>query len=89
MNIESGFNPEEEYAKNELIEIALKSLDEREERVIRLRFFEKMTLEAIAQEMGLSGKERVRQIESKALRKLKYGKDIPKEIHSYFEQLRP
>jgi len=48
----------------------LSTLNPREERVIRMRFYDKMTLEKIAVVMGLT-RERVRQIELRAMRKMR------------------
>ena len=57
------------------IERVLDSLDGREERVIRLRFGlddgRQRTLEEVGHEFGLT-RERIRQIESMALRKLRH-----------------
>lgn len=69
----------EEYATNELLkdEIAevLLTLTEREEKVIRLRFGlddgKSKTLEEVGQIFGVT-RERIRQIEAKALRKLRH-----------------
>ena len=87
MSIEHTSNPEEEYARKELIETALKSLDPREEKVLRLRFFNNMTLEEVAKELGLRDKERVRQVQGVALRKLYRGYNLPKEVHVLLERL--
>ncbi len=75
---EHNMSPEE-YATNELLkdEIAevLLTLTEREERVIRLRFGledgKSRTLEEVGQMFGVT-RERIRQIEAKALRKLRH-----------------
>ncbi len=69
----------EEYATNEMLkdEIAdvLLTLTEREEKVIRLRFGledgKSRTLEEVGQMFGVT-RERIRQIEAKALRKLRH-----------------
>ena len=69
----------EEYATNELLkdEIAevLLTLTEREEKVIKLRFGledgKSRTLEEVGQMFGVT-RERIRQIEAKALRKLRH-----------------
>ena len=69
----------EEYATNELLkdEISevLLTLTEREEKVIRLRFGledgKSRTLEEVGQMFGVT-RERIRQIEAKALRKLRH-----------------
>ena len=51
----------------------LATLTERERRVIEARFFDARTRDDVAVELrfGKSGRERVRQIEAKALRKLR------------------
>lgn len=75
---ESNMSPEE-YATNEILkdEIAdvLLTLTEREEKVIRLRFGledgKSRTLEEVGQMFGVT-RERIRQIEAKALRKLRH-----------------
>ena len=75
---ERNLSPEE-YATNEMLkdEIAevLETLTEREEKVIRLRFgledAKSRTLEEVGQLFGVT-RERIRQIEAKALRKLRH-----------------
>ena len=75
---ESNMSPEE-YATNEMLkdEISevLLTLTEREEKVIRLRFGledgKARTLEEVGQMFGVT-RERIRQIEAKALRKLRH-----------------
>lgn len=75
---EKNMSPED-YATNELLkdEISevLLTLTEREEKVIRLRFGledgKSRTLEEVGQMFGVT-RERIRQIEAKALRKLKH-----------------
>ena len=75
---EHNMNPEE-YTTNELLkdEISdiLLTLTEREEKVIRLRFGledgKSRTLEEVGQIFGVT-RERIRQIEAKALRKLRH-----------------
>ena len=83
--------PDEYTFNNELSEkvrILLSTLSSREEKVIRLRFGigekEAYTLEEVGQKFGVS-KERIRQIESMALRKLKHPKRIKylKNLLSY------
>ncbi|MBI3307682.1 MAG: RNA polymerase sigma factor RpoD/SigA [Candidatus Omnitrophica bacterium] len=63
-----------EMLKNERIQKLLVTLDERERRILTLRFglgeHETHTLEAVAQEFGIT-RERVRQIESTALKKIR------------------
>jgi DNA-binding CsgD family transcriptional regulator len=53
------------------IEAALQSLTPREEKVIRLRFMDGNSLTEIGEKLWV-GKERVRQIEAKAIRKLQH-----------------
>ena len=53
------------------IDQALATLTEREVRVIKQRFVERKTLQATAETEGLS-RERIRQIEAKAIRKLRH-----------------
>ena len=75
---ERNLSPEE-YATNEMLkdEISqvLETLTEREEKVIRLRFGledgKPRTLEEVGQMFGVT-RERIRQIEAKALRKLRH-----------------
>ena len=75
---EHNMSPED-YATNELLkdEISevLQTLTEREEKVIRLRFGledgKSRTLEEVGQMFGVT-RERIRQIEAKALRKLRH-----------------
>lgn len=75
---ESNMSPEE-YATNEILkdEISdvLLTLTEREEKVIKLRFGledgKSRTLEEVGQMFGVT-RERIRQIEAKALRKLRH-----------------
>ena len=70
-------SPEEELLRSEIaerVELALAPLDDREKEVLRLRFGlgadHEYTLAEVAHRFNLS-RERVRQIEAKALRKLK------------------
>lgn len=63
-----------EMLKNERIEKLLERLDEREKRILTLRFGlgkeDPHTLEEVAQEFGIT-RERVRQIEASALKKIR------------------
>ena len=66
--------PDEEFDRLELLRIiikALKTLTPREEKVIKKRFFQAKSREEVGEELGVI-KERVRQIEMKALRKLRH-----------------
>ncbi len=83
---ESRSNPEEQYALKELVEKALQTLDEREQKVLRLRFLEGLSLRGVAVELDYPPyPERIRQIELLALRKLRNAKDVPPEVHRYLE----
>jgi RNA polymerase sigma factor (sigma-70 family) len=62
-----------------IIEGAIDSLTEREAYVIRERFFSETTLADLSERIGLT-RERVRQIEKKALRKLRHVSRIPREL---------
>jgi DNA-directed RNA polymerase sigma subunit (sigma70/sigma32) len=64
------------YEKKEMgkvIDSALKTITQREEKIVRARFYEELTLEEVADRFGVT-RERVRQIESRALRKLRHPK---------------
>lgn len=70
-------NPEAAYIENnqkELVKEVLSSLGEREAKILRLRFGlddnRPRTLEEVGKELGLT-KERIRQIEEKALKKMR------------------
>lgn len=65
------FSEMEEAETTKLVDEALGCLTSREAKVLRLRFYEDMTLAAIGEQFGVQ-KERVRQIEAKALRKLRH-----------------
>lgn len=63
-----------ESSKNELrdkINESLSSLDDREQKIIKARFYNNQTLEECAKIFKISG-PRVREIEAKALRKLRH-----------------
>jgi RNA polymerase sigma factor (sigma-70 family) len=73
-------SPTEALSKNEVVEearLALAGLTSREERILRLRFgigeVGEQTLEQIGRQFSLT-RERIRQIEAKALRKLRAGR---------------
>ena len=53
------------------IRLAISTLTEREETVIRLRFKDELTLENVGKQIGTT-RERARQIEAKALRKMRH-----------------
>lgn len=66
------------------LEDALKQLTESREKVIRLRYYQELSLPDIARRLGLST-ERVRQIEEKALRDLRKP-GVSKELESFIER---
>ncbi len=80
---EKTLTPEEEYSRaflrREIDELLRSRLTPREEHIIRLRFGlldgQPRTLEAVSKEFNIT-RERVRQIENRALRKLKSSKRI-------------
>ena len=86
-------NPEETYedfndknVKKDFINQAIDTLNEREKTIIRLRKFRErsITLDELGQKLKIS-KERVRQIETKALEKLKKSLlDISQQNKEYF-----
>ncbi|MEK9693341.1 MAG: RNA polymerase factor sigma-32 [Rhodospirillaceae bacterium] len=89
-------NPEENTAyqshqtsRRNVIAKAMAALDERERQIIKHRFLEenKPTLEEIGHDFGVS-KERIRQIESRALEKLKlFLKKLPRTKDDRLEDL--
>ena len=74
----------------ELVSLMLSSLQPREERVLRMRFginTKQHTLEDVGIEFSVT-RDRIRQIESKALRKLKHpsrSKELKDYLKDYFE----
>lgn len=70
-----------ETVKN-FIDKALLTLTPREERIIRLRFFENRTLEYIGERFAVT-RDRIRQIEAKALRKLKHPSRELNKVRGY------
>lgn len=64
-----------------ILQDAINSLTPREANVIREHFFVGSTLDEIAETMDIT-RERVRQIENKALRKLRQESRIPQELAS-------
>jgi predicted DNA-binding protein YlxM (UPF0122 family) len=70
----------EEEERNSVLESVLASLSEQEQEIIKARFFDDKSLNDIAKERDVS-RERIRQIEAIALRKLRH----PKRSHVLLE----
>ena len=68
--------------RSRILRKALNSLTPREEHVVRRRFFDDDILEDIAHDWGIT-KDRIRQIEAKALRKLKHPS---RKLNKYFDE---
>lgn len=67
------------------IEIGLATLTDRERNVLIMRFKEKLTLEQVAKNYEVS-RERIRQIEAKALRKLRHSSRLAKmKAYTYYD----
>ena len=71
----------------EQVQEVLGSLSEREQKILRMRFGlddgKSHTLEEVGQEFSVT-RERIRQIEAKALAKLRKHKDV-KKLHEYLK----
>jgi RNA polymerase primary sigma factor len=85
---EDGKTPEESATAQllkEQVETILSSLSEREQKIVKMRFGlengKSHTLEEVGQEFAVT-RERIRQIEAKALAKLRKHKDA-KKLHEY------
>ena len=85
---EDGVTPEESAASQllkEQVQAILSSLSDREQKIIKMRFGlengKSHTLEEVGQEFAVT-RERIRQIEAKALAKLRKHKDS-KKLHEY------
>lgn len=85
---EDSTTPEESAATQllkEQVQAILSSLSEREQKIVRMRFGldngKSHTLEEVGQEFSVT-RERIRQIEAKALAKLRKHKDVRK-LHEY------
>lgn len=78
-NVHEQFDYTEKQMMAEDVDNALSLLSDREQRILRLRFGfvdgRSYTLEEVGQEFNVT-RERIRQIESKALRKLRTKKDV-------------
>ena len=85
-NSEAPLHEAERQELRELVNAALTPLNEREQRVLRLRFGIEdgidHTLEGIGKILGLT-RERIRQIEGSALRKLRRKDDLPFQDYGY------
>lgn len=85
---EEGATPEDSAASQllkEQVQSVLSSLSDREQKIVRMRFGldngKSHTLEEVGQEFAVT-RERIRQIEAKALAKLRKHKDA-KKLHEY------
>lgn len=85
---EDGVTPEESAARQllkEQVQAILSTLSDREQKIIKMRFGlengKSHTLEEVGQEFAVT-RERIRQIEAKALAKLRKHKDS-KKLHEY------
>ena len=85
---EDGATPEESAASQllkEQVQAVLSTLSEREQKIVKMRFGlengKSHTLEEVGQEFAVT-RERIRQIEAKALAKLRKHKDA-KKLHEY------
>lgn len=70
----SGYRDAESFLETDLkdqVSKSLKNLPEREQVILKLRFFENKTLEQIGQKFGLT-RDQIRQIESRGLRRLRH-----------------
>jgi RNA polymerase sigma factor (sigma-70 family) len=79
-----------DFIKNVIIQKCISKLEKRDKLVIERRHYQNQTLRQIGEELGLS-RERVRQIEQKALRKLKRDEHIiklGKEMGYYQNEIR-
>lgn len=61
---------------------ALETLSERERKIIRMRYYDIMTLEDVAKDFNIT-RERIRQIEAKAVRKLRHPARKNFILHGY------
>lgn len=71
MAVKTPFQLLEEKGRSDALDSLLKTLTPREESVLRLRLFDELTLDECGKHRGVS-RERIRQIEAKALRKLRH-----------------
>lgn len=68
-----------------LIQQRMETLTDREQSILRLRFWEEWTLEEIGQQMQIT-RERVRQVEMRAMRKLRRP-SVARDLEPYLEWL--
>ena len=87
---DDGVAPEESAASQllkEQVQSILGTLSEREQKILKMRFGlesgKSHTLEEVGQEFAVT-RERIRQIEAKALAKLRKHKDA-KKLHEYLD----
>ena len=70
VNVMSADNSFEQIEKKEVIDIALKSLDERKQKMMKMRFYDDMTYDEIGQVFNLTA-NRIREIIQISLFRLK------------------
>lgn len=80
MSLEKGYSPEKELEQKDMLEKALQILSDEESSVLRLRFYERLTQEEVAKELGLRDREKARQLEAKALRALRSNPGIRQDL---------
>jgi len=84
----SEYEPDKLLAVTEMqekVQDIVERLTPIEQKVLKMRFFDDMTLEQVAHEFDV-GRERIRQIEAKGLRKLRHPK-LSSGLKSYLEDL--
>jgi RNA polymerase sigma factor (sigma-70 family) len=66
-----------------LVNILLERCKPQEVRVLTMRYMEEMTLEEVGQVLGVT-RERIRQIENKAIRRIRWRAVSDKDVGSFF-----
>lgn len=76
-------DPLHERDAKALLSRLLERCTRRETTVLALRYFHEMTLDEIGITLGVT-RERIRQIESKAMRRMRWGTVSDKDVRSFF-----
>jgi len=84
--VQNLLTAEQSYQQRELLQRWISTLTPREQKVLRMRYFENYGLDEVGKEIGGVTAGRVQQIEAKALRKLRKGAVIDR-IEAYSEFL--